>query len=289
VNLLSVTRKIWHYKLVTLPVILLTLCGAVYVMAISEPVYEASSSYILINPPALPTEEDINRNPALGRINADNPYARFSDQTVVVEVLASSMANQSAQRALLRGGADPRYKVTPGSAFGFSSPMVEITAQGRSPAEAVKSAKVVGKTLIRELNDMQRAEGVDPQYWITAHQVDLPDGAQLKASGQLRKLIGVLALGIVLLFVVVSVADALAILRRERMGRGAPSALAGNEEPWLSYDGRAESLPAQAALSRLESEGGREAGGQLTSLFPDRDAGASVSTNGPRARQRPHR
>ena len=47
-------------------------------------------------------------------------------------------------------------------------------------------------------------------------QVEVPDGARLKASGQLRMLVGVLGLGTVLLFIVVSVTDALEGLRRER-------------------------------------------------------------------------
>ena len=56
-NLLSIARKIWRYKLATLPVVLLTLFGAAYVVAVKEPVYEASSSYVLINPPTPPTPE----------------------------------------------------------------------------------------------------------------------------------------------------------------------------------------------------------------------------------------
>ena len=97
-DLLSIARKIWRYKLSTLPVLFLTLCGAIYVVAVKEPVYEASSSFILINPPAPPTAEEIARDPALGRINSDNPYTRFSDQSVVVEVLASSLTSPSALR-----------------------------------------------------------------------------------------------------------------------------------------------------------------------------------------------
>jgi hypothetical protein len=46
VDLLSIARKIWCYKLVTLPVVVLALCGAVYVVAVKQPVYEASSSYV---------------------------------------------------------------------------------------------------------------------------------------------------------------------------------------------------------------------------------------------------
>jgi hypothetical protein len=288
-DLLSIARKIWRYKLVTLPVVLLTLCGVAYVVAVKEPVYEASSSYILVNPPAPPTEEAIARDPALSRINFENPYTRFSDETVVGEVLASRMANESAQRALLKAGVDPRYEVEPASAFGWSSPIVKITAQGGSPEVAVTSAKLVGQAITRELRQMQQAEGVDSKYRIKVRQVDAPDGAPLRASGQLRMLAGVLALGAVLLFVVVSVADALTTLRGERMGRAAPSRLAGDDELWSAYNARAEGLPALEPEDWSETDKEPPGSDQLISLFPDRDPGETVPTHVSPARQRRYR
>jgi capsular polysaccharide biosynthesis protein len=289
-DLLVIARKFWRYKLLTLPVVLLTLFGAAYVIAVKEPVYETSSSYIMINPPLPPTEEDIARNPALGRINADNPYARFSDETVIVDVLASSMANTSTEETLVKKGADPRYKVSSASALGFSSPILKITAQGGSPEVAVKSAELVGKGVTQELDRMQKAEGVDPTYWIKSKQVEAPDGAQLRASGQLRMLVGVLAFGAVLLFVVVSVADAVSTLRRERMGHPAPAGLAGNDGALPPYDGQARGLPALEDEDWSEFDEEESAGSdQLITLFPDREPGATGSTSTPPTRLRPYR
>ena len=93
-DLLLISRKIWRYRIVTLPVIALTLLGAVYVIAIKAPEYKVSSSYILINPPLPPTPDEIARNPALGRINPNNPYTRFSDQSVIVSLLSSSLSSR---------------------------------------------------------------------------------------------------------------------------------------------------------------------------------------------------
>jgi len=288
-DLLSIVRKIWRYKLVTLPVVFLTLCGAVYVLAVKEPVYEASSSFVLINPPAPPTPEDIARDPTLGRINSDNPYTRFSDQSVVVEVLTSSMSSPSVQRTLERTGADPRYKVAPTSEFGYSSPIVEIMAQGSTPQVAMRSAKLVSNALTRQLEDMQQREGVDPKYRIRAQQLDPPDGAGLKASGQLRMLVGVLGFGAVLLFVAVSVADALTTLRTERSGRTAPSPLAANEEPWRAHDGEADGLSALEPEDWSELDEEPAGSDQLIDLFPDADSGAKVAAAGRPTRQRQHR
>jgi hypothetical protein len=273
VDLLLIARKIWRYKFATLPILALIVVGAVMVVAVKEPVYQASSTYILINPPAPPTAEDVARDPALGRINADNPYTRFPDQSVVVQVLASTLSSESARRELISRGADSRYTVAPTSEFGYSTPIVEIIGVGATPEVAVGTAKLVGRAVVRELDRMQQAEGVDRRYRIGTQQVDSPDSAQLQASGQLRALVGVLGLGAVLLFVVVSVADALANLRTERMRRFGGSPLTGNDEPW-STEGKPTNglseLDADDWLSRgpldgpATTNGRREAHAPLT-------------------------
>jgi hypothetical protein len=286
-NLLSIARKLWRYKLLTVPVVLLTFCGAVYVVAFKEPVYEASSSYILINPPAPPTPEDVARDPSLGRINADNPYTRFSDQSVIVEVLASSMANESAQRALLNAGADPRYMVERASQFGYSSPILKITAQGSSPEVAIRSAKLVGNEVTRHLEEMQQAEGVDSMYRIKANKVEAPEGAQLKASGQLRSLLGVLGLGAVLLFLVVSVGDALTTFRMERAGRSARSPLAVGEGALSAQEGRSGGVTALVPEEWSEFDEGPLDSDEPVQLFPEHDPDAMTgASSGRRVRHR---
>jgi hypothetical protein len=216
-DLLMIVRKIWRYRLVTLPVIVVTLFGGAYAYVAKESVYEASASYVLINPPDPPTDQEIASRPELGRVNADNPYTRFSDQSVVVQVLAKATSSGSARQALTKAGADDRYTVEPGAEFGYSTPIVEVTGVGSSPEAAIHTAEVVGDAVTEELDRMQHARGVDPGYRIKSQLVNAPDNAELKASGQLRVLIGVFALGAVLLFVVVSVGDAVTTLREERM------------------------------------------------------------------------
>jgi hypothetical protein len=284
-DLLAIARKLWRYKLVTLPVVLFTLFGAVYVVAVKEPVYETSSTYILISPPAPPTPEDIARKPALGRVNADNPYTRFDDQSIMIEVLSSAMSSASAMRAMLEAGADPRYTVAPASAFGYSSPMVKVTAQGPTPEVAMASATLVGKAVTGELARMQKAKGVDSTYRIKAQQVDAPDGAQLRASGQLRMLVGVLALGAVLLFVVVSAADALTTLRMERMGRTAPHRLGGNGQAWSAQDFRDDGLSAPGTDDWSEFDKEPTHNDRLINLVPDPFPHAALPKDGVQAKQ----
>ena len=215
-DLLNISRKIWRHRLATLPVIALTLLGTIYIVALKAPEYKVSSSYVLINPPPPPTADEIARDPKLAQINPNNPYTRFSDQSVIVSLLSSSLSNDSAREALSKAGADPRYTVAPDVALGYSSQVVQITGVGSTPEGAVQSARLVGTALTRELDRVQASQGVDPHYKIKAQQVVAPDSPKRQISSTLRPLVGVLAVGAILLLLAVSAADALEAVRAER-------------------------------------------------------------------------
>ena len=222
-DLLTIARKIWRYRIATLPVIVLTLLGAVYMVVLKPPVYEASSSYILINPPSPPTPEEIAAKPALGRIDPDNPFTRFSDQSVVVGLLSSILSNDVERKALVKQGADSRYTVAPvQSTYGYSSLMLGVTGVGSSGPQAIRTAELVGAALNQQLENLQASRGVAPHYRIKSELIDAPDTASQKVSGKLRALIGVFVLGVILLFVVISAAEGLATLRAEWAKRDAP-------------------------------------------------------------------
>ena len=61
--------------------------------------------------------------------------------------MASSLSNESARRALVQQGADPRYTVAPDRQFGYSSLIMEVTGVGPTPQTAMKTAKLVGAAL----------------------------------------------------------------------------------------------------------------------------------------------
>ena len=60
-DLLSIPRAIWRQKLATIPVILLTVLGVFYVVAVKPPVYQATASFLLVNPSAPPTQRRLPR------------------------------------------------------------------------------------------------------------------------------------------------------------------------------------------------------------------------------------
>lgn len=248
--LLQISRKIWRFRVVTLPVLALTLLGAFYVVALKEPEYEATTSYVLINPPPPPTPEQIATDPRLGRISPDNPFTRFDDQSVIVNLLASSMSNESARRALAQQGADPRYTVAPTGTFGYSSLIMEITGVGSTPESAIETAKLVGAALTRELDRMQASRGVADLYRIRTQLVVAPDHAEQRVSGKLRTLVGVFTLGAILLFMVVSAAEGLTEVRAERRRE----AVAGETVAGETDEGEATVKP---RMNGSQGNGGR--------------------------------
>jgi hypothetical protein len=189
-----IARKIWRHKLITVPVILLMLAGAAYVITVKQSLYEASSTYLMVSPPAAPTAEQIARHPGLAKVKADNPYTHFADQSVVIDVLKARMSSESVRKVLVMAGADPRYRLRSATEFGVSARMFQVKALASTPEGAMRSAEVVGHAVVGELDRMQKARDVDRAYRIKAVQVVAPDGARRKASGPFRMLVGVLGL-----------------------------------------------------------------------------------------------
>jgi capsular polysaccharide biosynthesis protein len=205
-DLLSIVRTIWRHKIAATPVILIAAIGAFYVFAIKHPQYQASASVVLLSAPTPPTQGQIAADPKLGKINANNPYASYGDLTAVADIVISLVTSSSSQQALVQAGADPRYQIglNPDGA-----PILVITGIGTTAEEAIRSANLVASAARVELFQMQERQGVNPHYMITSVQAVSPEQAQLVLSGKLRTLIAVLGLSIILLFIVVSAAEAL--------------------------------------------------------------------------------
>jgi capsular polysaccharide biosynthesis protein len=235
-DLLLIVTRIWRHKFITVPVIVLTIVGAAYAVAVKQPVYQVSASYLLVNPPAPPTVQQIAADPALGRVRAENPYTRFGNQPVMIDVLSRTLSSPTARQRLLNKGADPRYAVEAAMSLGFETPIVQITASGPTPEIATRTANIVSNAVVAELDRLQSKEQVDPRYRITAQQLQSPVAPQPQASGQVRVLVAVLAVGMILLFSAISVADALAAIRRERSARDvvAPDDLDWPDPDWAS-------------------------------------------------------
>jgi hypothetical protein len=215
-DLFSIAGTFWRHKIVAAPVILLTLLGAFYIVKVKAPTYQATSSFLLSNPPGPPTAPEIAADPKLGKINPNNPYANYGNLAIAATVLVTLVSTPAAQQALVQEGADPRYQITPNTQFGFAAPVIQITGIASTAQEAIRSADLVTAKAESELHQMQVSQGVNSRYMIKALPLSMPQQARQSASGKLRTLIAVLGLGAILLFVAISAADAIDRRRRDR-------------------------------------------------------------------------
>jgi hypothetical protein len=217
-DLLAITRALKRHWRWTVPIAIVVAVAAAYVALTTPTTYQATASYVLFSPPAAPTPDDIAANPLLGLVHANNPYARM-DQSVVVGITAKRVNTDPTRSKLVAAGADPGYKVTTGGLYGATSPTADVKGTGDTPATAIETAKIVGAEFQRNLHELQVAQGVDDTYMVRAEQVDAPLTATAKVSSRLRAIVAVLALGALLLFVVVSIGEAVDNHRRERAER----------------------------------------------------------------------
>ena len=116
----------------------------------------------------------------------------------------------------MKEGADPRNTVTLTSVNGTTEPGVEVLGTGSTAAEALKTSGLVGAAVQHNLFALQSVEGTNPYYMFTAIQVATSGPPQVKLSSTLRSVLAVLGVGAVLLFLVVSLGDAVDKKRAER-------------------------------------------------------------------------
>jgi capsular polysaccharide biosynthesis protein len=213
VDLYSITRSLWRHKFVTLPLLLLTCAACFGIVAVKAPTYTTSSTYILAPPKTAATSTQ----------GAGNPFLNYGGLSIVAQELTTMISTQEAQAALSSQGATGSYSVAPSPLFGNLTPLIQINVLATSPAAALDTANLVGKALVAKMNEMQAAQSVAPPNRIKTLLVTAPSTPTLKVSGKLRDLIAVLALGIMLIFVAVSIMNALderALRRRESQSSG---------------------------------------------------------------------
>ena len=263
-DLISIAEILWRRKLITIPVIILTALAAFYVVKVKPPVYQAQSSLLMV-PPSPPTAAQIAADPALAKINSNNPYINYGDLSVIADTLIDVVTDPANEQVLVAQGADPRYELTLSTDYG-NPPIIDITGIGRTPAIAIRSAQLVTKAAQQDLVTLQSSQGVNSIYMIKGTQLVTPAQASQSVSSKLRTLIAVLAMGILVLFVGVSLIEAIEKRRsQKKAGRAAANARTTPEEQprgqFLSrYRTRPGWAPASPASARIDDRADEPAG-----------------------------
>ena len=214
-DLISIVQTMWRHKFVTISVILFTCLLAFYFAIIKAPVYQASESFALVYPPAPPTAAEIAANPKLGKVNTANPLLAYSDPSAVTQIVISLASTSSSAQALAKAGAGTQWQITPSAG---SSEILDVSGVGPTAQAALLSANLVTKAAEHALYQVQANQGVNPTYMITSYQLDIPNQAAQKLSSKLRPLVAVLGLGLLLLFIAISIAEAMTRRHSESFG-----------------------------------------------------------------------
>jgi capsular polysaccharide biosynthesis protein len=245
-DLISIVQTLWRRKAAAIPVILLTAIAGFYIIAVKPTTYQASASFLLLNPPGPPTAAQIAQHPKLAKVNTGNPYVEYGDLAIVADAVISVVTSSSAGQTLAQEGANPRYQVTVSTDVG-NPPILQITGTGTNAEEAIRTANLVASAAENDLYQIQKQENVNPTYMIKPVDLFEPHTAQKSVSSKLRTLIAVLALGAIGLFVVISVIDA---VEKRRLANSSDTDVATRSKRFSGDDRQQEMAQADFAASR---------------------------------------
>ena len=242
-DLFAIGGTLWRHKRVSIPLVLLTVFGMLYVLAIKVPTYQAKANLLLVNPPAPPTAVQIAQDPSLARVN--NPYANLGNLVYVADVLTEAVAAPAAKQALVQAGVSGYQIAVDDSDQTEIPPAIDVTGTGRSAQAAIQSAQLVASAISRELHQLQADQHVQSKFMITTVEYVTPTSATKSSSGKLQTAIGIAAIGLILLLVAVSAAQGLEERKNGRSRHG--------RQPAYHVDGRREPAGSPADVPYEES------------------------------------
>jgi hypothetical protein len=252
---------------------LLSVLGLVGIVIVSPPTYRASAAVVLLNPPAVPTATQARPDiPA----EFQNPYVRFGDLSVVVDILVRITGSKEVVDSLKAKGLEGTFTIAANRDF-YRGPIVDVVAEHTSSASAINDTKLVIQEIQDELVTLQTQQGTDPSYFIRAEIVVGADRATTVLSGTLRLLIVGAGLGGMLTIGSGLLADAIGRRRRRRSASDDPT---HDDESSEDEDQTTRDEPIPAAVPAAASPE-RRVGGERSSA-PRK----SESTSPPAVRDR---
>ena len=85
---LTMLNTLWRHKWVVSPIVLVTLLACAYMFLFAPRTYEATVTYAL-TAPDVPSSFQLEHDAELAKLNANNPYLRSSDSSLLTRRLLS--------------------------------------------------------------------------------------------------------------------------------------------------------------------------------------------------------
>lgn len=178
---------------VLVPLLLISVAGALAVGSRSQADYEVSGAVMLSVPPQDP--------------NTPNPYS----QIYAVEILGIKATSSSTRSEFADDGLSEDYTIT----YDRRSPVLSLDVVADSAAQALDTADRIVEYVETTLNDEQGRLGVRKQHRVSLVVIDAPDVVEPVVSGRVRVTAVILAMGVLLSFLCAILLDAI-LTRRSR-------------------------------------------------------------------------
>jgi capsular polysaccharide biosynthesis protein len=220
-DLLALSRTLLRHKLVVLPILLLVLLGLFYEVKVKPPTFDANGEIALNSPQKMPTQAQILADPKLyQKVDSNNSWLQSGDLAFLGDAVMDALTSKSAQTQLAAEGVSPKYQIAMSSDAG-NPPFLDITGVGTSAPAAINAANRI--MALAETDVAQLQSGVQSQYMIYSEPVVSPTSASDEVTSKLRGLIEVIAVGVILLFIAISIAEAFSRRREEELGLDIPA------------------------------------------------------------------
>ena len=176
-DLLNVLRTLRRFKWTTMTIVVLTL-GSIGAMVFATPkIYQVDAAYVLVNP-SVPSDMELTTHPDLAAENRNNPYLRFTSQSMVGQVIATRMSSDEVRRELLAQGISDDYVVSPSNDFGGAGRIGDVAGAGPDPEAASAATAAIVARMASELRSMQKVYGAADRYLITLIPIQAPGEAR---------------------------------------------------------------------------------------------------------------
>jgi hypothetical protein len=211
----SLLGILWRHRVVV-AVGLALVVGLLIVTAVTTPpVYRATSSMVLLNPPSPPADKVKDADPTI-----QNPIAAYNDLSIVTDILQRIVTSDAVGQDLIHRGLVGTFTVTTNGDFS-RGPVIILTAEGPTRAAPLNTLTMLQDEINKQLVALQTGHGTDPTFFISSQTVVNASRSTVVFSATLRRLIEFGALGVL---AVLASAGAAELISSRRRGDGDPDA-----------------------------------------------------------------
>ncbi len=222
---LRIVRRWWY---LAVPLLLLTVGGALVAVGEVSASKQASGEVVVLAAPSPPAATNDNPNPP----EANNPYALMALPDVV-DVLSRTVSSDATGRVLEHRGLQGTYTVQGNQNF-QRGPIITIETTAPDERSALRSYRLVASEVASTLDGLQDQVGANPAFRVKMQRLTPPQVAATSTLTDLRAALIAVAIGLLLTLTVVFGAESISRGRARRAARRTTADAATDSVLWNS-------------------------------------------------------